>query len=360
MKAGRVQVIALLVTVVACAAGRTVHATEVFDSIDAAMDYANTALAQDESERLGAIVISVDADIDEPASVNCEFRIWAGRRYQSFRTDQVLVEVGSWGPDCGVRLRVPGFHEVERKFGVMPGEVLVLEGLRLEQVTEADAVDITGLVKLEDDASPAGVDVRIGETRVKTDAYGRFRFPGLGAGEIRVSAYAPGFVGMYDTIEAKRGERNFVMLTGWQPRRAYVHWGYQPDGSHDLSRGLEEGYAIISDQDIDRVSFAEGFKDVRGESDFAVMQRKDRLIIRNFDVGKGRPGILRLAETSFDEVVQAPDVPYPEKDYPLDEGDVFVFKCYDGEHYAKIEVLQLFDNEEDYARVVSDMARGEH
>ena len=171
--------------------------------------------------------------------------------------------------------------------------------------------------------------------------------------------HAEGFFGLSDTIKAKRGARNFVMLTGWRLRRAYVRWGYQPSaGSRNLADGLEEGYAFISTRDLDRVSFAEGFKQVQGESDFLVLQRDDRLIIRNFDIGKVRPGILRLAETSFDEVVQAPDVPYPRKNLPLGEGDVFVFKRYDGEHHAKMEVLQLIDNEDDYARVVSDMARG--
>jgi len=104
--------------------------------------------------------------------------------------------------------------------------------------------------------------------------------------------------------------------------------------------------AVLADNQLDRVSFGAGFKQVCGKSDFAIYQKEGKLILRHFDVTHPGPASLRLEDTAFDDVQTAEA---PTQEVPgaaLTAGDLYVFRCYDARHYAKMAVIELLDGAE--------------
>ncbi|MFQ5462696.1 MAG: hypothetical protein ACE5E5_08730 [Phycisphaerae bacterium] len=98
----------------------------------------------------------------------------------------------------------------------------------------------------------------------------------------------------------------------------------------------------MSPNKLSRVSFAKGFKQVSGRSDFLMTQKKDQLVLRHFDVrGHNIPASMLVKDTSFDELYEAPKSEYERTNAPLRPGDLYVFHCYDGKHYAMMEVVDI-------------------
>lgn len=328
-----------------------------FATVDEAVAEARWRLAEDERGQLAAIVLFVQTEDETPRRIDGKIGHFpGGHRGAYFSTGSAWVDITRAG-EYVVRLRVDGYHEYEQAVRVEPGEVLVLDDIRMEPIGPQDAIDILGMVKLEDEASAEGIRVRAGDANAETDAHGRFRLSGIGAGEIRIYAPKDGYEGLHRTIHAKKGDKTPVVIEGWRKRYAVVQWAYQPDGSPDLSRGIESGEAVIAPRLLDRVSFKDGFVEVDRHSDFLVMQKADKLIIRNFDQGPGKPRIMELPDIEFDEVRTVPDVEFPKREHELREGAVYLFRSYHGDYYAKMQVLEIIDNERDYMRLIADMAR---
>lgn len=328
-----------------------------FATVDEAVADARRRLAEDERGQLAAIVLAVQTNDETPRRIDGMIGHFpGGHRTASFSTGSAWADITRAG-EYVVRLRVDGYHEYEQAVRVEPGEVLVLDDVWLEPVGPEDGIDILGMVKLEDGAGAGGIRVRAGDAHAETDAHGRFRLSGIGAGEIRIYAPKDGYEGLHRTIHAKKGDRTPVVIEGWRKRYAVVRWAYQPDGSRDLSRGIESGEAVIAPRLLDRVSFKDGFVEVDRHSDFLVMQTADKLIIRNFDQGPGKPRIMELPDIDFDEVRSVPEVEFPKREHELRVGAVYLFRSYHGDYYAKMQVLEIIDNERDYMRLIADMAR---
>ncbi len=68
-------------------------------------------------------------------------------------------------------------------------------------------------------------------------------------------------------------------------------------------------------------------------------------IIRNHHVQNQNegPAFLQMNNTSYDKLIKAPVSGYNRLTKILRPGDVYVFRCYDGELYAKLVVLEIID-----------------
>lgn len=331
-------------------------AAQAFPSVDEAVAYANQTLADEVWKGCAAVIAVPRVDPERAEMVQVTFHVGYGRTYASVRPGQALVEIMRWPEGSGVRLQALGHHELVHKFAVGPGKILVIDDLALEPIAPGEGAEVLGVVKLEDGVDPEGIAVTVGCIRTETDKFGRFRATGLGAGETSVRASVPNHRGLSATTELRRGGKDFVLLEGWRPRYALVRWAYQPEPTTDLTTGLVTGRGLLDANDLDRISFAQGFTVVTGLSDFLVQQREDRLTIRNFDIGRDPPGIEYLPDISFDEVRKAPPA-LGRQTHELVEGGVYVFRCFDGEHYAKMEVLRIVNTDEDRARLVSELVR---
>lgn len=339
------------------AAWPSAAAAQMFVTVEEAIAYANDWIAEGERGSKAAIVLSVQTEDETPRRIDGKIeRVPAGHRNASFSTGSAWVDTTRAG-ELIVRLRVEGYHEFEKRVQLQPGEVLVLDDIRPERIDPQDSIDILGMVKLEDGASAESIHVRAGTATAQTDAHGRFRLSGLGAGEVRILASKEGYEGLKKTIHAKKGDKTTIVIEGWRKRYALVRWAYQPDGSRDLSAGIESGKAIVDSRNLERVSFKEGFVRVNRHSDFLIYQRNDHLFMRNFDQGKGNPGIVELPGATFDEVREIPEVEFATRHHVLREGYVYLFRSYNGDYYAKMQVLEIIDNERDYMRLIADMAR---
>ena len=163
------------------------------------------------------------------------------------------------------------------------------------------------------------------------------------SGELRVHLAKPGYFCSGDTVEVSPGETATCLLRAYHRRSALVRWVYQADTSTSFLKGdLRGGQAVLSAAGSHRISFKDGFAAVSGKSDFFIYQQEGTLLIKNFDVGNPPPGILKTEGASFDQVANAPGGDYPREVIPMQPGDVYAIKCYDGAHYAKMEVLDVF------------------
>jgi TolB-like protein len=257
------------------------------------------------------------------------------------------------GRIANLRASAPGYHEFRRPLLIRPQEVTVWDDCVLERVTETSQASIGGTVWVEDDADPTGITVRTsgeaGATAI-TDAAGRFLLTGLGSGLHHVGARKPGYAEARAELYVGRAEAATCDLRLYRKRAALVRWAYQSDGSTRFSgAGLRRGVAVLMKDHLDCVNFRDGFQQNISDSDFGIRQEEDTLILRFFHHGERGPGLLELLGVPYDDVTQVPQARFQlqTRGIPLREGVVYVLKCCDGEHFAKLEALKLVDNAAD-------------
>ncbi len=252
-----------------------------------------------------------------------------------------------------LRITAPGYQPFARNVTFEPGRVLVWNDIVLERVTAETGATINGAVWLEDDADPTGVAVAVDDQRLTADERGRFSATGLREGQIRVSAHKPGYSGQSVSVALTRGGAQNCELRLFRTRFALVRWSCQLEPGGPLAGWVRHGAAVVSPGGLDRVSFLQGFTQVGRESDFGVRQRDAHLVISNFDSrgGDDRPGIMRTSARGYEQLSQPPVGDYNDtRDLKLDRGAAFVFRCFDGQHFAKMEVLDVAEADEPFAQ----------
>jgi len=298
--------------------------------------------------RHGALVYQIRSADGQLSRARTEFH-WTGQGRGGYRPARVSegetkVMFDRDGQPAELRVIHPDYHEFRRPITFEKGKTIVWDDIVLERVSASSSCIVKGIVHLEDDANPVDIYVsadRSSKTTVNKE--GEFILSNLRSGEIRIYASKPGYCGLYTTVQVKKRETGTCELKGYRIRKAKVRWAFQPDGSKNFSKAnIVTGTAVIQDNILDRVSFSEGFKQVRGKSDFLVYQKEDTLLIRNFDVRRNGPAILEI-DGSFDDLIEAPDFDYNSIAQTLKQGKVYVFRTYDGEKYAKMEVLEIID-----------------
>ncbi len=272
---------------------------------------------------------------------------WTGRGRSGYKSGsinegEITVVYEVQGQPAELRVSHPDYHEFKRPIIFEKQKMIVWDDIVLNRVTDETSCTIKGTVQLEDDVNPNGILVSSGNTSTFVDKEGDFVLKGLRSGEVRINARRPGYFGLFGRVNITKGETKQFNLKGYRIRKAKVKWVYQPDGSKNFTNeNVIEGTAIIEDNALDRISFSEGFSQVCRESDFLLYQSKNNLYIKNFDVcGSNGPAIFE-ANNTLDKLKEAPNFNYTDNTHTLKVGKVFVFRCYDGEHYAKMEVLDI-------------------
>ena len=298
--------------------------------------------------RHGALVYQIRSADGQFSRARTEFH-WTGQGRGGYNPGRISEEetkvmFGRAGQSAELRVIHPDYHEFRRPITFEKGKTIAWDDIVLERVSAGSSCIVKGIVHLEDDANP--VDIYVSADRSsKTTANkeGEFILSNLRSGEIRIYARKPGYHGLYTTVQVKKGETGTCELKGYRIRKAKVRWAFQPDGSKNFSKAnIVTGTAVLQDNILDRVSFSDGFKQVRGKSDFYVHQKEDTLLIRNTDVRRNGPAFIEV-DGSFDNLIEAPDFGYNRIALTLKQGKVYVFRTYDGEKYAKMEVLEIID-----------------
>ncbi|HNO79675.1 MAG TPA: hypothetical protein PKN33_16635 [Phycisphaerae bacterium] len=351
-----------------------------FDSVDEAVRYAQKRLAEDRSvcnddrgwsfpdcgenrranstsEEFAAVVIkySYDDGSDEPAHLICPSRSRNGNtRFWPNKARVLFVTTHEY--TMAFRLTHRRYHEIVDRVKISGGEVTVVDDLVLEHATKESGCEVTGRVWLEGNEGREDVELTLASSKVSTGPKGEFRFEGIAKGNHYLSALKKRYHFDSEKLKLERGERVTVALKGYYHRAARVRWAYQPDGSRDLSEGLESGETILSEDWRKCYRFSDGFQNQSRQRDFAIRQVEDRLQVD--DVGSYQnPGVIRLSGIELDEVLQAPDVIYERGPLPMREGDVFIFKTRDGGKYAKLQVMEIIVSEDAKIKAMVEMAR---
>ncbi len=299
-----------------------------------------------EHDNNGAFIYRVHSEDENFGEARTELRLTrGGYRPDEISEGQTKVIFDRDGRSAELRVIHPKYHEFRRPVVFQKGKVIVWDDIVLERVSPENSCTVKGTVHLEDDADAKAIRVSSGNTSTTTDANGAFTLAGLRSGEVRIRARKPDYYGLYTNVNTTRGQTATCELNGYRTRKAKVRWVYQPDGSKDFANdNILSGTAVLQARVLDQVSFAAGFKKVYGKSDLFVHQTGNSLIMRNTDVrGKNGPGILET-DKIFDDIAEAPDSGYDDRPkYTLQAGNVYVIRCYDGQHYAKMEVLEIID-----------------
>lgn len=329
-----------------------------FESIEDAIAYAEEELANGQRPDHVAIVLKYTYadDADEVARI----RFYCRGGFQPGKLRPGIARVGFLRvcrQGFTVRVDQKGYNQVNRAVKVEEGKVAVVDDIVLNRVTDEDASEVIGRIWLEGDDDLGGIKVRMGDFETTTDDRGTFRFERVPIGDKYLGARVPGYNHIGQRLKIQSGSRKVTSLKGYMKRTARVRWAYQPEASRDLTNDLESGESVLGDVPNSKIIWANGLTQTRDKYDFRVRQNKDRLILDCPYFHPNSPGYIRLADITFDEVLQAPKVDYPRARMAMREGDIFIFKTRDGEHYGKLEVLEINLGEEGRERALSDLAR---
>ena len=348
LRAARAVFIAASIMSGVTALGQTKSSAPPHAEFKAAIAQAKVELKKEEHAAEGALVYRIRSRDGKLALARTALHNttpgYGGHRPGKAAEGETVTAFGRNHRMFDLRINAPGYHELVRSGVFRKGKVVAWDDLELEPVTAATAGTIDCIVQLEGGADAGGVRlIAHGYPQAVTDTLGRFRFTGLGAGSLLISASKKGYIADYDTVEVSRGGVTACELMIYRQRSAQVRWAYQPKESRDLIGGVTTGSGLVSPKGLGRVSFAKGFVQVTGKSDFFVHQDEDKLIIKNFDASFQGPGMMELHGVPFDKVKEAPQADYGTTPITMREGGVYVLRTYDGKHYAKMEVTGLFD-----------------
>ncbi len=287
------------------------------------------------------------ADADS-IMVKLQFGLSGDRGYygEAYRLGEIKVSWIRMDEDMRLEASLPGYHQVAVQIRGDGDRIVVLDDLLFENVLPETTATVTGKVVLEDEADPSNITVKIGKNHsTVTDESGGFVLTGIESGKTVLSAKKQGYRRMYSYVTLSRGDAQEHDLHGYRERLAVVRWAYQPNGSRELAgEDLQEGVAVIRDNGLDRVSFKEGFTQVQGKSDFCVYQKEDKLQLYQCDGGRDEAEHLLVKNAIFDDLVSAPTGKYGGGRSVLSEGDLYVFQCWGGTSYGKMEVVALLDD----------------
>ncbi len=331
----------------------SIRRTQRCDSIEEAVAKAEAALNTEQSRLDTAIVYVIRTANNLPVNVLSELHYVGGRRGGyipgNIFTDEIvlrLVPNVRHSQAVEFRLMAAGFETYKLRTILRPGEVLVWDDIVLEPLTRRSAASLVGTVWLEDDADPDGMVISINsEETTFTDHSGYFVVDAVSPGELGLSTYKPGYIGLHTKFNVEKGERVHCGLRGYRERFVRVRWVYQPNGTRDFTDNVLTGEATLSSRKRRRVRFDTGLgQESRGRSDFMIRQEEDHLVLYHFDVsGPTSPQSIVVTDKAFHDVVSAPQSGYARGDSVLRLGGLYVFRCYDGKHYAKMQVLQITD-----------------
>ncbi|MBI1826590.1 MAG: hypothetical protein HY287_16430 [Planctomycetes bacterium] len=255
--------------------------------------------------------------------------------------DDPVIQVLRHGSPIELRVVAPGYRTFTRKTMIRRDQITVWDDIVLDPIPPGEGATIKGRVVLESGTSANDLPIRVDGTEVTTaDADGRFQISDSRAGKVRVNTFKRGYCPIYTEVDVKDKGVATCELKGFRVRTAKFRWAYQPDGSRNFASGILGGEENLEAETTHRLRFGDGLKEVDKESDFMIYQKEDKLRIHNFDVrGPDGPGIIELKSSSLDSVKEAPSLGYKANDFLFQPGRVYLIRCYDGAHYAKIEVL---------------------
>ena len=265
-----------------------------------------------------------------------------------FYTDDVIEE--DYAEGGVLRIRALGAAPIDVAVTVNAGIVVIDE---IELVTETGHA-IEGTVRDAAGAPQQGIFVELffplSSTcweplmSIVTGEAGTYRFDGLSSAVHHVRLGAPfGYVWMSADEAALPAEAPAVVDLLLIPEMAMtLEYVYQPDGSRDFSGpGLVTGTIEWPAQGLG-LDFEDGAlegDDAEDLRDLDLIQDGTSLYFRCLYLTGGN-GFLKITDTSFDTIVEAPETGFAVSRTLCEVGDVFVVRTYEG-HYAKFVITEF-------------------
>lgn len=98
------------------------------------------------------------------------------------------------------------------------------------------------------------------------------------------------------------------------------------------------------DEVLERVQFGETLS--RGyPPDFTIRQDNNQIVFFFSHQQSAGPGLVYLKDSGSEEITQVPNTGFTRPRITIKKGDVYVLKTFDGNHFAKLEIMDIVDGE---------------
>jgi len=238
-----------------------------------------------------------------------------------------------------LNITYPGYEQIIDRPSFDTSKVLT-RTYQLKRLSEKLGYSLKGKVLLPDGKPAIGAIVRVYDwTTTKTDRQGHFEVHPISKGEFTVRAEYPG-CDIVKKIKIDSTSEKIELLL--KPATTmHFRFTYQnlPEMTSFTKGELSHGEAIIS-EDSSRFSLRRQHPMNNWGSDFMLDLKDGQLIFWLFDATTHNNGLLKVNK-QYSQVAQADPVAKYEflRGVHVREGDVYIVKSCQGEHYAKMEIL---------------------
>lgn len=349
-------------------------AGESVRSVGEAAEEARAALEQ-RYKGQGALVFRVNPEGLEACSVYCGLLVKRSEAVPPypggvFRVRPGHPEVVFHQPaeECELHVSASGHHQFRRPINLRSGQVIVLDDVALTPILADTSARISGLVEIKGSgvADSAIVTLSFGPGQIPiqstiADASGRFSMSHAPSGLFRITARKQGYRFTSVPVEHEKRDEIETVVQGYPLLGARVRWAYRSGASWNFAEpAVLAGERVLCSQSggASPRSYAcrGGFQPVPwhlnyhyGSADFFLYQAEDNLLL---GTESGTLMCRKVDETSDD---YAASLLAPASGLRLDEGASYLFKCRDGEHHAKMEVLKILEGAAEIREAILDV-----
>lgn len=240
------------------------------------------------------------------------------------------------------QLTVPGYVKIQDEMEFRESRLLV-KTYSLQPLIRENSASLKGRVNLPNGKPASGALVRVYDwATVRTDSQGCFAVTPISPGSFMVRAEYPGAEAQVSAV-LEAGKASDVALTLQPARTVHLRWAYQ---AKDSETSFDTGQVIAGEVFVSaqssRLSLRRQHPLAGWGSDIMMVEKEGRMVFWLYDVSGQGNGLLKM-NVPFDQVRRAD----PKANYeflrgsPVEKGDVYVVRCCQGSHYAKIQILDV-------------------
>jgi hypothetical protein len=176
----------------------------------------------------------------------------------------------------------------------------------------------------------------------KTDAKGTFEVTALSPGSFEITAEHAGCGANVNVTLEPHQQRELVIRTK-PTRTVHIRWVYQ---AVEGERSFEEGVPVHGDAFLGRrhgrFYLRQGHALRNWGSDFYLTTKDGSPFLRCFDSTAKTHGLIK-SDRSFDKILEVdPNAAFDSRTWHrVAKGDVYIVKCLQGDHYAKLLVVDV-------------------
>ena len=262
-------------------------------------------------------------------------------------------------------INTPWHHEYKKKIIFTHDDVIILDDIELELITDKNDLKLSGTLWLEGGRGvvnvPVSLKVRHNQSyetvsSTRTNDKGEFVLKGLGSGRALVVANKKGYYKISEVINVEDGKglRN-IELKGYKERKLKVEWKLNKKGEKKFyGAGIKSGRKLIA-SGLGYKFTSGGNLTVGGKKyssgDFFISQNEDQVLITNYYTGDEEDVGFYMSNVEYKKLKQVPDsASFGHFDttgatvgVQIKKRQTYVFKTFADNNYVKMQILDIVE-----------------